>query len=51
MSITYIVVLGFEAIAALFLSIFLLKESGSSAKLIGVGLVLAGIALLRTGNA
>jgi len=49
MSITYIVVLG--AIAALSLSIFLLKESGSFAKLIGVGLVLAGIALLRTGNA
>jgi multidrug transporter EmrE-like cation transporter len=50
MSITYIVVLGFEAITALCLSIFFLKESSSFTKLAGVALVLAGIVVLRTGK-
>ncbi len=48
MSITYIVVLGLEALTALSLSIWLLKESASPAKLAGVGFVLVGIALLRS---
>jgi len=50
MAITYIVVLGLEAIAALLLSVFILKESSSLAKLVGVGLVLAGIVVLRIGK-
>ncbi len=50
MSVTYIVVLGFEAVTALSLSIFLLNEGGSFMKLAGVGLVLIGIVLLRTGK-
>lgn len=50
MAITYIVVLGFEAITALILSMVLLNESGSLAKFAGVALVLAGIVLLRTGK-
>lgn len=48
MSITYIVVLGFEAIAAFSLGVFLLDERSSVLKLSGVGLVLAGIVLLRS---
>jgi small multidrug resistance pump/quaternary ammonium compound-resistance protein SugE len=47
MSITYIVVLGIEAITALSLSVVLLKETASVAKLAGVGFVLVGIVLLR----
>lgn len=50
MSITYIVVLGFEAITALGLSVFVLKEGTSLAKFAGVGLVLAGIVVLRAGK-
>src|ERR1700757_451347 len=50
MAITYIVVLGFEAITALFLSIWLLHESGSLSKFAGVALVLVGIVLLRSGK-
>lgn len=50
MSVTYIVVLGLEAITALLLSIFLLGEGASPAKLAGVGLVLLGIVLLRFGR-
>ena len=51
MAITYIVVLGFEAITALALSMILLNESASWSKLAGVALVLAGVVLLRTGSA
>jgi small multidrug resistance pump len=50
MGITYIVVLGFEAITALLLSMVLLNESGSVSKFAGVALVVAGIVLLRTGK-
>jgi len=50
MAITYIVVLGFEAITALVLSMLLLNESGSVSKFAGVALVLAGIIVLRTGK-
>jgi multidrug transporter EmrE-like cation transporter len=50
MAITYIVVLGFEAITALGLSLFLLHESASLSKLTGVALVVAGIVLLRSGR-
>ena len=50
MAVTYIVVLGFEAITALALSLFLLNETASMSKLAGVALVVAGIVLLRNGN-
>ena len=50
MAVTYIVVLGFEAITALALSMLLLNESASVSKVAGVGLVVAGIVLLRTGK-
>jgi multidrug transporter EmrE-like cation transporter len=50
MAITYIVVLGFEAITAFSLGVFFLKEDSSLTKLAGVGLVLAGIVVLRTGK-
>ena len=50
MSITYIVVLGFEAMTALTLGVFFLKESASVPKLAGIGLVLVGIVLLRIGK-
>jgi multidrug transporter EmrE-like cation transporter len=50
MAVTYIVVLGLEAVAAFSLGVFFLKESSSLSKLAGVGLVLAGIVVLRTGK-
>lgn len=51
MAITYIVVLGFEAITALALSMILLNERGSLSKFAGVALVVGGIVLLRAGKA
>jgi multidrug transporter EmrE-like cation transporter len=51
MAITYIVVLGFEAVTALLLSMVLLNETASWSKVGGVALVMAGIVLLRSGNA
>lgn len=50
MAVTYIVILGLEAITALLLSIFVLHEGSSAPKLVGVGLVLLGIVLLRVGK-
>jgi multidrug transporter EmrE-like cation transporter len=50
MAVTYIVVLGFEAITAFSLGVFFLKEGSSLTKLAGVSLVLVGIVLLRTGK-
>jgi|ERR1700750_2467966 multidrug transporter EmrE-like cation transporter len=47
MVVTYIVVLGLEAITAYSLGVFLLKEGSSLARLAGVALVLAGIVVLR----
>jgi multidrug transporter EmrE-like cation transporter len=47
MAVTYIVVLGLEAVTAFSLGVFFLDESSSLAKLAGVGLVLAGIVVLR----
>jgi multidrug transporter EmrE-like cation transporter len=51
MAITYIVVLGFEAITAFSLGVLFLKEGSSITKLAGVALVLVGIVVLRTGKA
>jgi multidrug transporter EmrE-like cation transporter len=50
MVITYIVVLGLEAISAYSLGVFFLKEGSSVARLAGVALVLAGIVVLRSGK-
>jgi multidrug transporter EmrE-like cation transporter len=50
MVITYIVVLGLEAISAYSLGVFFLKEGSSLARLAGVALVLAGILVLRAGK-
>jgi small multidrug resistance pump len=50
MAITYIVVLGLEAVTAFSLGVFFLKEGSSIVKVAGVGLVLAGIAILRVGK-
>jgi small multidrug resistance pump len=50
MVITYIVVLGLEAISAYSLGVFFLKESSSLERLAGVALVLAGIVVLRIGK-
>ncbi len=47
MGVTYIVVLGLEAVTAFLLSIFVLNEGSSTPKLLGLGLVLLGIVLLR----
>jgi multidrug transporter EmrE-like cation transporter len=47
MAITYVVGLGFEAITAFSLAVFLLKEGSSMAKLTGIGFVLVGIIILR----
>lgn len=50
MVITYVVVLGLEAISAYSLGVFFLKEGSSFARLAGVALVLAGILVLRIGK-
>ena len=47
MSVTYIVVLGIEAISAFCCGVLFLKESTSVAKFAGLGLVVVGIVLLR----
>lgn len=47
MTVTYVVVLGLEAVVAYLLGAVLLHEPTSAAKLAGVTLVVAGIALLR----
>lgn len=50
MVVTYVVVLGLEAVSAYSLGVFFLKEGSSLARLAGVGLVLAGIVVLRMGK-
>lgn len=47
MTVTYVVVLGLEAVIAYLLGTFWLQEPTSAAKIAGVVLVVAGIALLR----
>lgn len=50
MVVTYVVVLGLEAVSAYSLGVFFLKEGNSLARLAGVALVLAGIVVLRIGK-
>ena len=47
MTVNYIIVLGFEAITALTVGIFFLKEGLSLTRLLGVLIVIIGVALLR----
>ena len=47
MAITYIVVLGLEAITAFSLGVLFLKEGSSPPKVAGMALILAGIVVLR----
>ncbi len=47
MTVTYILVLGLEAVVAFGLGVFLLNESSSIVKLAATGLILVGIVLLR----
>lgn len=47
MSVTYIIVLGLEAITAYLLGVVFLQEGSSLGKLVGVVLVVGGILLLR----
>jgi multidrug transporter EmrE-like cation transporter len=50
MVITYIAVLGLEAVSAYSVGVLFLKEGSSFARLAGVALVLAGIVVLRAGK-
>lgn len=47
MSVSYVVVLGLEAVTALLLGLFFLGEGVTLAKLIGIGLICIGIIVLR----
>jgi multidrug transporter EmrE-like cation transporter len=47
MTITYVIVLGLEAVVAYLLGTVLLKEPASVAKAGGIALIVAGIALLK----
>jgi multidrug transporter EmrE-like cation transporter len=44
---TYIAILGLEAVATLIFSVWLFREQQSVAKLIGLGLIIVGVVLLR----
>jgi multidrug transporter EmrE-like cation transporter len=50
MGVIYVTILGLESIAALLVSVLLLGETWSPARLAGVGLIIAGILLLETGR-
>ena len=50
LGVTYIFVLGLEAVLALLFGVFLFKESYSLLKLLGVGLIVTGIIFLRANN-
>jgi quaternary ammonium compound-resistance protein SugE len=47
MAVTYVVVLGLEAVTALLLSVLLLQETASAIRFGGIALVVAGIILLK----
>lgn len=47
---TYILVLGLEAVLALLFGVWLFKEHYSFLKLLGISLIVTGIAFLRTSN-
>lgn len=50
LGVTYILVLGLEAVLALLFGVFIFKEHYSLLKLLGVSLIVAGIIFLRTSN-
>jgi multidrug transporter EmrE-like cation transporter len=49
MAFTYAFVLGLEAVTAFVLSVWLLGESASLTRISGIGFVVVGIALLKSG--
>jgi len=50
LGVTYILVLGLEAVLALLFGVWLFKEHYSFLKLLGISLIVAGIAFLRSSN-
>lgn len=50
MGLTYILILGMEAVLAVLFSVLLFKEGYSSLKVTGIVLVTVGVVFLRTGN-
>ncbi|HEY9597596.1 MAG TPA: SMR family transporter [Cyanophyceae cyanobacterium] len=50
LGVTYILVLGLEAVLALLFGVILFKEHYSLFKLLGISLIVAGIAFLRSSN-
>jgi multidrug transporter EmrE-like cation transporter len=50
LGVTYILVLGLEAVLALLFGVFIFKEHYSFLKLLGVSLIVAGIIFLRSSN-
>ncbi|HEY9725893.1 MAG TPA: SMR family transporter [Chroococcales cyanobacterium] len=50
LGVTYIFILGLEAVLALLFGVFFFKETYSFLKLLGVSLIVAGIIFLRTSN-
>ncbi len=50
LGVTYILVLGLEAVLALLFGVFIFKENYSFLKLLGVSLIVTGIIFLRTSN-
>jgi quaternary ammonium compound-resistance protein SugE len=47
MAVTYVIVLGLEAVTGMLLSIWLLEEAASAIRLGGIALVVTGIILLK----
>jgi small multidrug resistance pump len=50
MGITYVLIVGLEAVLAVGCGIFFFQEGYSSLKLVGITLVTIGVVLLRSGN-
>jgi multidrug transporter EmrE-like cation transporter len=48
MTVTYVIVLGLEAVAAYLLGTIVLQEPTSASKIGGIVLIVAGIALLKS---
>ena len=50
MGITYVLILGLEAVLAVAFGILFFQEGSSPLKLVGITLVIIGVALLRSGS-
>jgi multidrug transporter EmrE-like cation transporter len=51
MALTYVLILGLEAVLVMLFGTVLLKEGYSTLKLVGIFLITIGVALLRSGDA